>query len=218
MKTRIIQHEPEPDQSATSGNGAPPLPPPPAHNVAARMARWSGRHRRKAIIGWFAFVILAFAIGNQIGSKQISDIDDYSGEAREAEQALDRAGLRPVEEVVFVQSDTFTVRDPEFRAAVDDVTGRLSQVPYVENVKSPLSGDGEVSADGHAALLNFEIAGDSTEAKDRVDPTLAATAAVRIAIRTSTSSSSAAPAPTRPSTRSSTTTWRRRGSSPCRSP
>jgi uncharacterized membrane protein YdfJ with MMPL/SSD domain len=180
MKTRIIQHEPEPDQPDTSGNGAATPPPPPAHNLAARMARWSGQHRKKAIFGWLAFVLVAFFVGNNlIGSKLISDIDEYSGESREAEQALDRVGLRPVEEVVFVQSDELTIRDPEFRAAVEDVTGRLSQVQYVENVKSPLTGDGEVSADGHAALVNFQIAGDSIEARDRVDPTLAAVAAVQ---------------------------------------
>ena len=180
MKTRIIQHEPEPDQPDTSGNGAATPPRPPAHNLAARMARWSGQHRKKAIFGWLAFVLVAFFVGNNlIGSKLISDIDQFSGESREAEQARDRAGLRPVEEVVFVQSDELTVRDPEFRAAVEDVTGRLSRVQYVENVESPLAGDGEVSADGHAALVNFQIAGDSTEAKDRVDPTLAAVAAVQ---------------------------------------
>jgi uncharacterized membrane protein YdfJ with MMPL/SSD domain len=182
MKTRIIQHQPEPDGPDTSGNGAPTPPRPRAHNLAARMARWSGQHRKKAIFGWLAFVVIAFVVGmNVIGSKQISDIDNFSGESHEAEQALDRAGLRPVEEVVFVQSDNLTVKDPQFRAAVEDVTGRLSQVKYVENVKSPLTGDGDVSADGHAALVNFEIAGDSLEAKDRVDPTLAATAAVQAA-------------------------------------
>ena len=62
---------------------------------------------------------------------------------------------------------------------MEDVTGRLSQLRYVENVESPLTGDGEVSADGHAALVHFEIAGDSTEAADRVDPTIAAVAAVQ---------------------------------------
>jgi uncharacterized membrane protein YdfJ with MMPL/SSD domain len=180
MKTRIIQHEPEPDQPDKSGDGAATPPPPPAHNLAARMARWSGQHRRKAIFGWLAFVLIAFVVGNNlIGSNYISDIDDFSGESREAEQALDRAGLRPVEEVVFVQSDELTIRDPEFRAAVEDVTDRLSQVQYVENVKSPLAGGGEVSADGHAALVNFQIAGDSIEARDRVDPTLAAVAAAQ---------------------------------------
>jgi uncharacterized membrane protein YdfJ with MMPL/SSD domain len=180
MKTRIIQHEPEPDQPDASGNGSATPPRPPAHNLAARMARWSSQHRKKAFFGWLAFVLVAFVVGmNVIGSKQITDVDNFSGESHEAEQALDRAGLRPVEEVVFVQSDNLTVKDPQFRAAVEDVTGRLSQVKYVENVKSPLTGDGDVSADGHAALVNFEIAGDSLEAKDRVDPTLAATAAVQ---------------------------------------
>ena len=151
----------------------------PKHpNVAARMAHWSGRHRKKAIWGWLAFVVIVFAAGNMAGTTQISDVDQYSGEAHRAEVALDRAGLRPVEEVVFIQSDTLTVEDPEFRAAVTDVTGRLAKVPYVENVTSPLSGESEVSADGHAALVGFEIRGDSTETKVRVEPALAAVAAV----------------------------------------
>ena len=38
------------------------------HNLAARMARWSSKHRKKAFWGWLAFVILAFAIGNMVGS------------------------------------------------------------------------------------------------------------------------------------------------------
>ena len=178
MKSRIIQSEPEPDQPITSGNGAPP--PPQSRNLAARMAHWSGQHRKKAIFGWLAFALIAFVVGmNVVGQKDISDLDQFSGESGDAERALDRAGLRPVEEVVFVQSDELTIKDPEFRAAVEDVTGRLSQVAYVKNVQSPLTGDSEVSADGHAALVNFEIAGDLLEAKDRVDPTLAAVAAVQ---------------------------------------
>jgi uncharacterized membrane protein YdfJ with MMPL/SSD domain len=180
MKTRIIQSDPEPDRRPdSSGNGGAKAPA-PARNLAARMARWSGQHRRKAIFGWLAFALIAFYVGsNVVGQNNISDVDQYSGEARDAEQALDRAGLRPVEEVVLVQSDELTVEDPEFQAAVEDVTGRLSQVRYVENVRSPLAGDGEVSADGHAALVNFEVAGDLTEAKDRVDPTVAAVAAAQ---------------------------------------
>src|SRR5688572_6029680 len=180
MKTRIIQRDPEPDRPHNSGNGAAVPPRPPAHNLAARMACWSAQHRKKAILGWFAFVLVTFFVGmNVIGQKDISDLDGYSGEARDAEQALDDAGLRPVEEIVLVQSDELTVEDPQFQAAIEDVTGGLSSVRYVENVRSPLTGDMEVSADGHAALVGFEIAGDLTEAKDRVDPTLAAVAAVQ---------------------------------------
>src|SRR4051812_37123422 len=150
-----------------------------SHRYAARIAAWSGRHRKKAIWGWLGFVFIVFALGNAAGTTAISDVDQFSGESHRAEKALDRAGMRPVEEVVFVQSDKLTVRDPEFRAAVGELTARLSKLQYVENVKSPLVAGGDVSADGHAALVNFDIAGDSTEAKDRVDPSLAATAAVQ---------------------------------------
>jgi hypothetical protein len=116
MKTRIIQRDPEPDSPSTSENGAPTPPPPPARNLAARVACWSAQHRKKAILGWFAFVLVTFFVGmNVIGQKDISDIDRYSGEARDAEQALDDAGLRPVEEIVLVQSDELTIEDPSSR-------------------------------------------------------------------------------------------------------
>jgi uncharacterized membrane protein YdfJ with MMPL/SSD domain len=152
---------------------------PSAHNVAARMARWSSRHRKKAFWGWLVFVILAFAIGNAVGPNNISDIDNFNGESHDAEAALDRAGLRPQSEVVFIQSDKLTIEDPQFKAAVADVTARLPKIPYVENVKSPLRGESAVSEDGHAALIAFEVAGDSNEAKDRIDPVLAAVAAAQ---------------------------------------
>jgi uncharacterized membrane protein YdfJ with MMPL/SSD domain len=152
---------------------------PSSHNLAARMARWSSKHRKKAFWGWLAFVILAFAIGSAIGSQSISDVDNFNGESHRAEVALDDAGLRPVSEVVLVQSDKLTIKDPAFKAAVADVTRRLPKIPYVENVESPLRGESAVSANGHAALVNFEIAGDSTEAVDRIDPVLAAVAAAQ---------------------------------------
>src|SRR4051794_1914931 len=151
------------------------------HNLAARMAHWSGRHRKKAFWGWIAFVLVVFIGGNMVGTTSISDVDQFSGESHKAEVALHDAGLRPVKESVFIQSDKLTVKDPAFKAAVGDVMGRLSKVPYVQNVRSPLTGASAVSADGHAALVDFEFAGGSTLAADRVDATLAAVAAAHAA-------------------------------------
>src|SRR3954470_12714968 len=105
----------------------------PSHNVAARMARWSSKHRKKAFWGWLAFVILAFAIGLSMGSNLISDVDNFNGESHDAEAALEDAGLRPQSEVVFIQSDKLTVKDPQFKATVEDVTSRLPKVAYVRN-------------------------------------------------------------------------------------
>jgi predicted RND superfamily exporter protein len=113
-------------------------------NLAARMARWSSKNRKKAFWGWLAFVILAFAIGNAIGPNLISDVDNFNGESHDAEVALDRAGLRPQSEVVFVQSDDLTIKDPQFKATVEDVTRSIRKVPYVEHVKSPLTGESAV--------------------------------------------------------------------------
>jgi len=33
------------------------------HNIAARIGRWSVRHRRSAILGWLAFVFVSMALG-----------------------------------------------------------------------------------------------------------------------------------------------------------
>src|SRR3954468_2856995 len=155
--------------------------PPKQHNLAARMAVWSSRHHRKAIWGWLGLVVVLVALGSAVGTTQISDVDQFSGESHRAEVALHRSGLRPVKESVFIQSDKLTVEDRAYRAPVGDATARLSKVPYVENVKSPLTGDSAVSGDGHAALVDFEIAGDSTQAPGRVDPPLAAVAAAQAA-------------------------------------
>ncbi len=154
-------------------------PHPSSHNLAARMARWSSKHRKKAFWGWLVFAISALAIGTAMGSTPISDVDGFNGESHDAEAALDRAGLRPQSEVVFIQSDKLTIQDAQFRAAVQDVTSSLPKIPYVQNVQSPLHGESAVSADGHAALVNFDVAGDSVEAKERIDPILAAVAAAQ---------------------------------------
>src|SRR3954464_5545779 len=122
--------------------------PSPKHNLAARMAVWSSRHRKKAFWGWLAFVLVVFMAGNMIGTTSISDVDQFSGESHKAEVALHDAGLRPVKESVFLQSDKLTTKDSAFQAAVADVMNRLSKVPYVTNVKSPLTGASAVSADG----------------------------------------------------------------------
>jgi RND superfamily putative drug exporter len=162
---------------------APSLPP-VSHTsarkgVAARMAHWSASHRKAAIFGWLGFVVVAVMAGQMVGQNTIFGADQFSGEAGRAEHALEDAGLRPNDEVVLVQSRDLTVEAPEFRAAVEQTAGRLSRAEHVENVQSPLNGGGPVSADGHSALIEFEITGDALEAQERLDPSLAAVDAVQ---------------------------------------
>jgi uncharacterized membrane protein YdfJ with MMPL/SSD domain len=148
-------------------------------NIAARAAHWSAEHRKTAIWGWLAFVVLAFGIGNVITQNQIHGADQFSGEAGRAEKTLYKADLRPNDEHVLIQSKTLTTTDQEFRDAIDQVSARLFFAKHVKNIVSPLSGDAPVSDDGHSALVDFQITGDDLEAQDRVKPSEDAIKAVQ---------------------------------------
>src|SRR5690348_12554584 len=91
-------------------------------NIAARAAQWSSNHRKLAIWGWLATVVVLFGVfigGELIERKEVSAVDAFSGESRQAERALTDAGLRPTEEVLLVQSDSASADDPAFEAMVE---------------------------------------------------------------------------------------------------
>jgi len=151
----------------------------PKKNIAARAARWSATHRKLAIFGWLAFVVAALVVGGAVGTKQLTDAEAVSGEAGRAEVAIEKSKLAPNSEVVLVQSERLTASDPPFRAAVDEATRKLEGLSSARQVSSPVTGGGQVSVDGHSALVEFTILGDDEQAQERVDSSLAATAAVQ---------------------------------------
>ena len=150
-------------------------------NVAARAGRWSAEHRRAAIFGWLAFVVVTIVLGGAVGTKQIAQNSNGVGESGRAEQVLRDQFPQHAGEQVLVQSSTLTVRDPAFQSAIRDVVGRLSGLSTVQNVRSPLSAgnQGEVSHDGHAVLVGFDITGKASSADSRVAASLAATTAAQ---------------------------------------
>ena len=152
-------------------------------SLAARAGRWSATHRKKAIWGWFAFVVAAFAIGGAVGTETLQQDQLGVGESGRAAHTIQGAFQRSADELVLVQSDTATAADPSFRAAVADVQRRLEKVPYAQEFESPYAAgnSGQISADGHSALLRFKIAGDDSETQDRVGPALEAVSAAQAA-------------------------------------
>src|SRR5215210_648651 len=111
-----------------------------SNNLAARMGRWSARHRKTAIFGWLAFVIASFVVGTAVGMKTIDRNDSNVGESRKADHIIRDAGFKLAEQVeyVLVQSNTATATEPEFRAVVDDAVAAISKHPQVLDVHSPL--------------------------------------------------------------------------------
>jgi uncharacterized membrane protein YdfJ with MMPL/SSD domain len=152
-------------------------------NLAARAGRWSAKHRKTAVLGWLAFVVIAFALGGAIGQKTIAEEDYGNGSSKVADQAIAAADFPEAsDEQVLVQGKgSVKIGDPAFNAAVDDVVKRLEAVPHVDKIESPLAkgNEGQLSEDGRSGLVTFEIAGDDDTLPDRVDPALAATAAAQ---------------------------------------
>src|SRR5439155_25307963 len=101
-------------------------------NLAARMGRWSAQHRKKAIWGWLAFVLLAFAIGNAVGTRTQDTAQSGVGQSGRAERTIDNAFPKHQVEQVLIQSGSKTATDPSFRAVVADLQHRLSGVPHTQ--------------------------------------------------------------------------------------
>jgi uncharacterized membrane protein YdfJ with MMPL/SSD domain len=148
-----------------------------AVNIAGRAGRWSASHWKRAALGWIAFAVLAVLIGGAVGAKEMKDWAIANGESRRAEQILDQANFNiPARESVLVQSKTVTVNEPAFSSAVAGVVQTLSLQPDVTNIVSPINqpNAGLVSADGHSALVQFDVKGKADKAKDKIAPILAA--------------------------------------------
>jgi uncharacterized membrane protein YdfJ with MMPL/SSD domain len=143
--------------------------------IAARAGRWSARHKKTAIFGWLAFVALALVLGTMTGTKEPTDAQQFDGESKRAETLVENAGFSDAAgEMVLVQSKSLTVKDPAFRAVVKDVKQAVSAQPAVTNVVSPLAPKGQVSEDGHSALVTFDITGDPDQAETKIAPVMAA--------------------------------------------
>src|SRR5918998_17931 len=89
------------------------------HNLAARVGRWSVQHRRKAILGWLAFVFVSAVIGfNLVPQKNIEPMDGMPGESGKAAQVSKDGHSQLV---------TFTLPG-ESKVAEENVVGALAAV------------------------------------------------------------------------------------------
>jgi RND superfamily putative drug exporter len=153
--------------------------------LAARAAHWSAGHRKTAIFGWLAFVVIAFMLGGAIGTQKIKDSDMGNGSSKVADQAIARANFpdKDSEQVLVQSRGTVRAGDPAFKAAVADLVARLDRTPHVTEIESPYAkgNQGQISRDGRSALVAFTIPGDADLAKDRVGATLSTTAAAQAA-------------------------------------
>ena len=163
MKTQIIQDEPEPTRQG---------PPSQRSNIAARMARWSAHHRKKAIFGWLALSIALFAVSIVSPMKQIVFETSGPGESGRMDKILYEDFRQPAGEAVLIQHRTLTAADPAFQKTVKAVAAEISSLDAIAKAESPLDADnsGQISGDKHSAFVGLELKGDPDNAPDIIDP------------------------------------------------
>src|SRR5215213_1036116 len=112
-----------------------------SRNVAARAGRWSAQHRKTAIFGWILFVVLAAVIGGMVGQNDIDESASGNGESKRGDMIVEAAGFpdQAGEQVLVQGKGSIRSDDPQVTAAVKDVVTRLTAIPGVTDIESPLN-------------------------------------------------------------------------------
>src|SRR5215472_10305658 len=145
--------------------------------------RWSATHPWLAISVWLGCVLALLATGHLVGTRQLGDADQSVGQSGRAEQMISRDFARHAAEQVMFESTNLRVSSPAYRAAIEDVLTRVKATGLVTEVQSPLDRRfaNQISANGRAALLQFQITGTMADSAARVAPVLAAVHAAAVA-------------------------------------
>jgi RND superfamily putative drug exporter len=191
--------------------------------VIERIAGWSARYAKTAVVGWFALVGAAFLAGQLLGTQSLPQYDP--GQAGQGEQLLHQLNVTtPPTESVLIQPRgpgagrlTFA-NDPQMRqaarqvaaaldrlhsSAMDIIAPSLVSAPQASAQQTAVLGgkatggtasaanslaggshtgaNSLISADGHSALVTFEVAGPHAQADSTVAADQAAVADVQAA-------------------------------------
>ena len=146
-------------------------------NLAHRMGRWSGTHPWTAILGWMAFVVISFFIGTSlVTQKTLKQSEQGVGESGRAAKVLDKAfptTETPAGEMILVQTRSGRLATADLNAVARDVREHVGGLSTVANIQAP-----QHSKDGRAALIRFDVRGDSEKAADKILPIEVAVSAV----------------------------------------
>jgi putative drug exporter of the RND superfamily len=154
----------------------PQKSPPKKGPLVERIAGWSVRHRKTAVLGWLALVAIVFVVGNMASSATTVPQND-PGQSGVAETTLERLHVTPPpSEAVLIQAHGkgLTYRtDPQLRRATAQVVSALGKLPRstASDIRSQLSRNGQ------SALVTFNVTGSNED--QAVVPALNAVAAIK---------------------------------------
>src|SRR6266566_574478 len=80
--------------------GAMDTKPPARAPIVERVAGWSARHRKTAVFGWLLLVVVAVAVGHQLGTSNVNSYDP--GQSGRAERIQNQ--VAPAQYNAFAES------------------------------------------------------------------------------------------------------------------
>ena len=154
-----------------------------ARRLTGAAGRWSATHPWTAIIAWLGCVVVLLLAGHMAGTFQLPDSQTGSGQDLQASEMMARDFPQHATEYVLFDSRGLQVGAPAFQAAIRDVLARIQATGRVTQIHSPLDPAyaNQVSADRHAALLQFQVTGNINDDATQVVPVLAAVQAAAAA-------------------------------------
>ncbi len=151
-----------------------------------RIAGWSARHRKTAVVGWLLLVAVVFVAGHALGTKSVPSYSaGQSGQAQHTLQQLTGNAAAAPSESVLIQGKTPGQRfssDAAMRQATQQVVAALTARPRsATDIHSPFGAGGShlVSANGRSALVTFQVPGNLDNITSAVQPAQAAVADVQ---------------------------------------
>ena len=141
-------------------------------NLAARAGRWSAEHRKLAIWGWLGLRVRGVCSwqrcdGGGAGELARARVGESGPGVGGDGQVLPAATPTP-RKCLPALTPRYPPPRPRSRAVAADVQRRLAAVPYSKAFESPYAAGNQarISADGHSALLRFQLAGKEDNLKN----------------------------------------------------
>ncbi len=125
----------------------------------AALARWCFQHRKIVLPAWLVALVLVGGIARTAGS---SYTNNFSFPSTDSSRALDIVKANfPAQsgdsDQIVVQAKSGTLHTPEVGAALNELLGRVEQLPFVTGVTSPYS-SGLISTNGKVGLATVQLA------------------------------------------------------------
>ena len=154
-----------------------------ARKLTGAAGRWSATHPWTAILAWLGCVVVLLVAGHMVGTARLSNPDQSVGQDGQAEHMIARDFTQNAHEYVLFESGSLQVTAPAYQAAIGDLVTRIQATGRVINIRSPLERAyaNQISANRHAALLQFNITGNINDSATTVVPVLAAVQAAAAA-------------------------------------